>query len=529
MYHRLYHVIPFFGGGAGTMARKYELTWQPGSGKRAGRWRKHFRGKSYYFDGGRGKSDREAYTQALEAWRELKATLVENSPKPHQAEYQDAIQQWTAVLQWCDENGDTVQAEKARSKLKDLKSRLAKPKPKPLLPDDDFFDQFEVPVIPNIVDLPGFSETRSDLSKPTVMDPAKYVTELDGSPRRILKELWRDRLSHYLLPRVEPAKTIEGNISRFLEGKRAQIAAKELSVGRFNALEPPLGDFSDFAVGHKPVSAIDGELLSQYRIELLRRVGKSEMTHVYAKNRLDAAKQFVRWLWKMEIIEHMPRLLDSRELQITSPGSDVKLLTCEQIRNIYEAASDRTKLYICLALNCGMTQVDISDLKQSEVNWKEGTLTRKRSKTRKHKRVPKVQYPLWDETFRLLQQEREKDGESVLLNENGSPLRVESLREDGRLSKTDNVRNAFSRLCRKLKLKGLTFKALKKTSATMLRDNLAYQGLEDLFLGHAPQRMSEKHYAGGVYAIPREAIQWLANEYKLVHEQNTLESSAKAS
>lgn len=506
------------------MARKYELTWQPGSGSRAGRWRKHFRGKSYYFDGGRGKSDREAYTQALEAWQELKATLVQNSPKPHQAEYLDAVQQWTAVLQWSDENGDTVQAEKARCKLRDLKSRLAKPKPKPLLPDDDFFRQFELPVIPNLGELLGLPSPPTDLNKHAVVDAAKHADAFDGSPRRILREIWKDRLSHYLLPRIEPAKTIGGNVSRFLEGKRAQVDARELSVGRFDALKTHLDDFSEFAVGHKPVSGIDGELLSQYRIELLRRVGKSEMTHIYAKNRLDAAKQFVRWLWKMEVIEQLPRLLDSKELQITSPDAEIKLLTIEQIQRIYAAASDRTKLYLCLALNCGMTQVDISDLKQSEVDWKEGRLARKRSKTRKHKRVPKVQYPLWDETFRLLKQEREHAGESVLLNENGSPLRVESLREDGKMGKTDNVRNAFNRLCRKLKLKGLTFKALKKTSATLLRDNLAYQGLEDLFLGHAPQRMSEKHYTGGVYVFPHEALQWLADQYKLPSMQMASEN-----
>ena len=103
----------------------------------------------------------------------------------------------------------------------------------------------------------------------------------------------------------------------------------------------------------------------------------------------------------------------------------------------------------------------------------------------------------------------------VLLNENGSPLRVESLRESGQLSKTDNVRNAFSRLLRKLKMKDRTFKALKKTSATLLRDHLPYQGLEDLFLGHAAQRMSEKHYTRGIYVFPAEAMDWLNGQYKL--------------
>ena len=506
------------------MARKYELTWQPGSGKRAGRWRKHFRGNSYYFDGGRGKTDREAYTRALEEWRATKAKLIQNSPKPYQTEYEEAIQQWTAVLRWCDENGGAIQAEKARIKLKDLKARLAGPRPRPLQPDDDFFAQFELPEIPDLAELLNLPSPISNLNKATVVNPSKTADHFDGTPRRILQELWKDRLSLYLMPRIEPAKTIEGNISRFLDGKRAQITARELSVGRFNALETHLRDFSDFAVGHKPVSAIDGELLSQYRIELLRRVGQSEMTLIYAKNRLDAAKQFVRWLWKMEILDTLPRIFDSAELRITSPDSEVVTFTNQEIRRLYRESSDRTKLYICLALNCGMTQVDISDLKQTEVDWQKGTVTRKRSKTRNHKGVPKVQYPLWEETFRLLNRERAEEGETVLLNENGSPLRVESLRDDGRLSKTDNVRNAFSRLCRKLKIKGRTFKALKKTSSTVLRDKLAYQGLEDLFLGHAPRRMSERHYTHGVYVIPHEAIQWLEKEYKLTSNLSSSEN-----
>ena len=54
------------------MATNYKLTWQPGGGRQAGRWRKKYKGKVYYFPGGKGKSDRAAYQMALEAWERTK-------------------------------------------------------------------------------------------------------------------------------------------------------------------------------------------------------------------------------------------------------------------------------------------------------------------------------------------------------------------------------------------------------------------------------------------------------------------------
>jgi len=67
----------------------------------------------------------------------------------------------------------------------------------------------------------------------------------------------------------------------------------------------------------------------------------------------------------------------------------------------------RTRLYILLMLNTGCTQVDISELKQSEVDWQRGRITRKRSKTAKHESAPVVEYPLWQETFVLIPLELE--------------------------------------------------------------------------------------------------------------------------
>ena len=80
-------------------------------------------------------------------------------------------------------------------------------------------------------------------------------------------------------------------------------------------------------------------------------------------------------------------------------------------------------------LNCGMYQNDIAELKADEVNWKQGTLTRARSKTRE-RNGPVVTYKLWPETFALLKKHR-AEGELALTTDEGNPL-VKYWLEDGK-------------------------------------------------------------------------------------------------
>ena len=55
-----------------------ELTWQPQRTKNnqnAGRWRKMYQNRFYYFPGGHGRSDEQAYQEALKAWNVLKRKI----------------------------------------------------------------------------------------------------------------------------------------------------------------------------------------------------------------------------------------------------------------------------------------------------------------------------------------------------------------------------------------------------------------------------------------------------------------------
>ena len=84
------------------------------------------------------------------------------------------------------------------------------------------------------------------------------------------------------------------------------------------------------------------------------------------------------------------------------------------IKTLLAGATDRDKLYLLLMMNCGFTQVDIANLKQDEVDFKAGTITRKRSKTQDYDKVPTVRYPLWKTTLALLKVFHDQKGDLVL-------------------------------------------------------------------------------------------------------------------
>ena len=160
----------------------------------------------------------------------------------------------------------------------------------------------------------------------------------------------------------------------------------------------------------------------------------------------------------------------------------------------------------------GQTQKDISDLRITQVDWKRGTITRKRSKTAKHKGVPTVTYRLWKETFRLLKQEKSSDKARVLLNRNGGPLKVERLNENGRLQKVDNIASDYNRLRKKISITK-SLKYFRITSSSLIKSNKDYRGLEGLFLGHAPATVEERHYTQAPQQLLDEAITWLGQQY----------------
>jgi integrase len=522
------------------MPRTYKLTWQAGSGDRPGRWLKKHKGKRYYFTGGRGKTDREAHDAAVAAWEALKVRLDNAAPRPHQDDYEKAISRWEEVLTWCNKHKDDQMAAKAVENLARLRKQFAAATPKPLKWRDRFEEHLQIASpdtldeIAAIVDSPvlkpsdvaataNTQDLRSTDKKPPRKSTAWDVSSPDmfDDPYRDRLKLWEDRLRNQRVEAVPADKSLGSHAAIYLTEKRALAAAGSLSKGRVYAINLHLQRFQDWFGKTRAAAEIDAQTLAAYRIDLLKNITTEKWSHTTANHHLATVRSLTRWLWQVEAIPTLPRNLDgaSASLRIGRSMKGVVVFTTEEIKTLIENASDRTKLYVLLMLNCGMTQKDIADLKRPEVDWVAGRITRKRSKTGNFRSVPTVSYRLWPETFRLLKQEQNGDADTVLLNENGGRLWLEQLGDGEKYRKNDNVKNAFHRLCRKTGIQK-PLKSLKKTSATLIRGSARFAGLEGLFLGHAPLSMADRHYTQVPQALLDEAVGWLESQYDLGDDAN---------
>ena len=94
---------------------------------------------------------------------------------------------------------------------------------------------------------------------------------------------------------------------------------------------------------------------------------KAGWSHDYTKEVFQCGKRFVNWLWDEGVIEGQPRGLRQR-FDFGSGVQKVITWTVEEVQEALGKASEFMQLVILLYLNCGMTQTDIAELRESEVD-----------------------------------------------------------------------------------------------------------------------------------------------------------------
>lgn len=480
--------------------KRYKLTYQDGQGN--GRWRKTYKGKIYYFARREGESKDESHARCWKEFEEKKKEIDRESlgVEPWRLallERIDNVRQRMIELQ----NNDTVE----NRQLWTLKAAE-------LANYQSFLD--------NGINPFGSGEVTTEVPRGLTFEAG---SELDEFPPP-----WATSNP------VEAARTLGENVKRFMDRQERQVSRGKLSPGRFDALRLALECFVAFVGEKQPIETVNGSTLSRYRDEVESLVDKPKdkggISAYTGRDRLAIVAQFTRWAWQEELIG-LPRILEAkREFTIALPTPEVKVFTDAELKRLLADASERTRLYILLMLNCGFQQTDIAELRQDEVDWKRGYVSRKRAKTRDHESVPTVTYKLWDVTFELLKQYRSESKqypELALTNENGKPLKTMEV-VNGKQRIIDNIRKGYQRLQEKIRNSKTApmkidkpLKLLRKTAASKLGESSEYARFVQHFLCHSSGRtVADKFYVKPNQDQFDAAIEWLGQVLGIVEGES---------
>ncbi len=458
------------------MARNYKLQWLG----RSRRWRKQYKGKQYYFPLLDDETKASSYNRCLREWESQKVEIdraAQTSTQPWLVELLTGLQESHRKRQ---DASRFIAASETLRLVRVAESRGLD------LPIDDEGAVVAAPRLPV-----GVQAARDHLD--TYQDELQAALRVQLGTSSHSYRPWEEEQEQQQLDRA-----VGSLLAQFQE---ANPKADRNRIKRFRS----------WCDENQDAGEINGAYCRRYFDFLADKQEQKEWSPAYCKSLFGVFTQFVRWLYKeVEVLEHVPRNLE--DLRIEVPTKQVKVFEIGDVKRFVSAADDRMELYLLLMLNCGMTQIDIADLHPKEVTWTTGRVARKRCKTNQHENVPICTYTLWPRTLKLLKAFRSEDPERVLLTSRGEPV---ATRYSGTGVRNDSVHLAFQRLLTNLKLKTRPLLLFKKTSATLIEREFDLDRAQ-LFLGHAPRTIAEKHYIAGDDHRLDEPLLWLGKQYGLV-------------
>jgi integrase len=263
--------------------------------------------------------------------------------------------------------------------------------------------------------------------------------------------------------------------------------------------------------GDVSLASITGAELQRWANKNGKRVGTGEIQPSTLRQDFRCVRQLYNWAYDQHIIEERPRNLKNFGKQTQSAirkrkRKPVRTFTKAEIQKLYKGCDtkkliskwwNRTdtelpmlKLAIVLAVNTGMTQQDLSDLRMNELflEKRPPRCIRQRSKTGQDSN-----HWLFRESVRLLKEhcEGKKGEDRVLLRRDGRPLVIASVVDGIKTgSRSDALGASFRRLVERVLGKDdpRRFRELRRTGANYCKQREA--GTETLYLSHADARMS---------------------------------------
>lgn len=362
------------------------------------------------------------------------------------------------------------------------------------------------------------------LVKRTIVDgeglPAELKEQLpparSAQVERAVKELRGEQAA-------QPDRTVKAMVDAWLSSQQVQVTIGGITAAWFRNARLAIAHFTAFLGETADVNTINAESLEGFYNFCLSKVAERRADKTagwsapFAKSVFAITRKMVKWLIERGTIG--PPLNFNRQWRFGPTVKQIKTMTVDEVQFIIGKATGKLKVCLLLMLNCGMTQKDISDLRDDEVNWRDGRIIRKRSKTVDKDGVPVVNYKLWPATFALLKEHRSGQDRVLLTKSNRPWVRKELI--NGRVVQCDSLAEVYRRFAVHFgPVKPM--KHLRKTSATLLENHVVtlpsgevvnpYSGCVTLFLGHSPRSIAAKHYAAPPQALFDAAVQWLGEQ-----------------
>jgi len=375
-------------------------------------------------------------------------------------------------------------------KQAEIDGRNARPAPGTPAAQREAIDKFGVGSIVNIETLP---DTVADEIRLAFLGPERLKPIEDGM-KAVLSS-----------PTVPQEKTVGRLVETWVTSELQRVHAGKVGLARANMNKVCLHHFLDWVGAATPCEAISEAKWLDWYTHLNAQITKRIWDVSHVDRIFGVSKRFVKFLWEMRLVE-LPRNLDSKRLAFTVPPREIELFTGDELKRLFTITTGQSKLHILLMLNCGFVGKDISDLRPDEVDWKEGIVTRKRSKTHQHEDVPVVRYKLWGQAFDLLEQHRSADPNTVLLTTSGKRWIEEH--HDGEYHRSDKVASNFKYWLKRAKVKHAP-KALRATVASKLAEHPQYKFYAQYFLGQSPRTVAGKHYVKPADKEFFKALAWL--------------------
>jgi len=326
---------------------------------------------------------------------------------------------------------------------------------------------------------------------------------------------------------VDTTGDITGLIEEYLAGRRLDVEAGQLGHASYASDQYHLSGFRRFCETKGATDlavAVGTGNLNAYRTQEMGRLARGEISAVTVRHVLRTVKALMRWAFDQEILDSLPRILNKYRIAVPAPTP--QFFEVDEVKGLYDAATDPVKLYILLGLNCGYTQSDIATLEHSHVDWGQAMIVRDRNKTGQAQ-----EHKLWQRTLTLLKRQATppRDSSLVLLSQSGKSLLQQTINADGKPSRMDAIGIGFRQIRghvnwarkesqREIKL---TFKYFRKTGANMIaKEYQANPFLVDLYQAHAHGGM-RRHYAQQHYGELHKATDWLASIYGFDKEESS--------